>query len=76
MLAKKQQEPAPQPTLAERFLAAHAEMVKLGDQLINEHVDALKVSYPSLPRVTLEMDIYKHRGCTCAVALEVAGKVS
>ena len=66
----------PVPTLAERFKAAHAEMVKLGDELMQSHVDYLKLCHADLPRVTLEMDLYKHRACTCAVALEVASKVS
>ena len=65
-----------QPTLVERFKAAHAEMVKLGDELIQSHGEYLKLCHADLPRVTLEMDLYKHRSCTCAVALEVAGKVS
>jgi hypothetical protein len=73
---KQEPQPEPQPSLAQRFLAAHKEMIALGDQLINEHVDYLRECYPDLPRPTLEMDLYKHRACTCAVALEVASKVS
>lgn len=66
----------PEPTLAERFKAAHAEMVKLGEQLIDEHVDYLKACYKDLPRQTLEMTIGRNRACTCATALEVASKES
>jgi hypothetical protein len=72
MPAKKQE--APQLTLAARFLAAHAEMVKLGEQLIDAHVDYLKACHRDLPRQTLEMTIGRNRACTCAIALEVAAK--
>ncbi len=79
MLAKKQEAPAPaaQPppepvlTLAQRYKAAFDEMTRLGNELIEGHIDFLKQCHPSLPRQTLEMDLYKHRGCTCTVALEV-----
>ena len=63
-----------QPTLAERFKAAHAEMVKLGEQLIEQEVDYLKACHKDLPRQTLEMSIGKNRFCTCVTALEVAEK--
>jgi hypothetical protein len=72
MLAKKQE--APQLTLAARFIAAHAEMVRLGEQLIAQEVDFLKACHPDLPRQTLEMSIGKNRFCTSVTALEVAEK--
>lgn len=63
-----------QPTLAERFKAAHAELVALGEQLIEQEVDYLKACHPDLPRETLAMSVGKNRFCTCAIALEVVEK--
>jgi hypothetical protein len=74
MVPKKQE--APQPTLAERYKAAYAEMVKLGEQLIDQHVDYLKACHMDLPRTTIEQSISRNRSCTCAVALELASKES
>ena len=66
-----QQPPDPVLILVRRYKALFDEMTKVGDELIEGHIDVLKQMYPSLPRPTLEMDLYKHRKCTCAVALEI-----
>jgi hypothetical protein len=36
-----------------------------------ERVRLMKLAHPSLPEVTLRMDLVKHRQCRCAVANEV-----
>ncbi len=65
-----------QPSLAEQFIALYNAMAVVRERLTEQEVDYLKSCHPSLPRVTLEMDLFKHRSCRCAVALEIASKKS
>jgi hypothetical protein len=81
MLAKKQQEPPPEPSFAEQFAAAaakfkadYAALTASGDRLLKLEVDYLKACHPDLPRQTLEMSVGRNRFCTCVTALEVAEK--
>jgi hypothetical protein len=47
-------------TGVEKFLAAHDLSERLGTELVEGHIDALKTSYPSLPRQTLAMGVTRH----------------
>jgi len=68
MLAKKQ----PEPTLSQRFLAAKAEAQRLGEELIQRHVDYLKECHKDLPRQSPEMDVRNRGRCSCVVAELIA----
>jgi hypothetical protein len=70
---KTQPADAPPPVLSleERYTRAYNEMVALGEELLAQRLAYLKACYPSLPLPTLEMDLRKHRTCSCAVVLEI-----